>query len=236
MSWSPRYPELAASLWRHLRAPEPADVLERAEEVHPGVHCFELVPAELCAKLCEELEAYQSWQAGQPADEQAPNSMHRYGVTVEQLGYAPAASELLARLVRPLAAHLYPELFETPDAAELAEVYGFAVAYGPLHDRALGFHVDDSDVTLNLCLGERFEGSELYFLGRRCARHRQSPEHAGEDVDLVHRPGWAVLHAGAHRHGVYPIVRGLRRNLLLWCQTPRDRQDASAPCPAWCGA
>ncbi|KAK3036726.1 hypothetical protein RJ639_030550 [Escallonia herrerae] len=34
-----------------------------------------------------------------------------------------------------------------------------------------GFHVDDSEVTLNVCLGKHFSGGELFFRGVRCDKH-----------------------------------------------------------------
>lgn len=39
----------------------------------------------------------------------------------------------------------------------------------------VGFHVDDSEVTLNVCLGKQFTGGELFFRGVRCDRHVNSP-------------------------------------------------------------
>lgn len=38
----------------------------------------------------------------------------------------------------------------------------------------VGFHVDDSEVTLNVCLGKQFSGGELYFRGIRCDKHVNS--------------------------------------------------------------
>lgn len=35
----------------------------------------------------------------------------------------------------------------------------------------IGFHVDDSEVTLNVCLGKEFDGGELFFRGVRCDKH-----------------------------------------------------------------
>ena len=35
----------------------------------------------------------------------------------------------------------------------------------------VGFHVDDSEVTLNVCLGKEFSGGELFFRGTRCDKH-----------------------------------------------------------------
>ena len=34
-----------------------------------------------------------------------------------------------------------------------------------------GFHVDDSEVTLNVCLGKEFTGGDLFFRGVRCDKH-----------------------------------------------------------------
>ncbi|XP_057841344.2 2-oxoglutarate and iron-dependent oxygenase domain-containing protein CP2 isoform X3 [Cryptomeria japonica] len=34
-----------------------------------------------------------------------------------------------------------------------------------------GFHVDDSEVTLNVCLGKQFTGGDLFFKGVRCDNH-----------------------------------------------------------------
>ena len=35
----------------------------------------------------------------------------------------------------------------------------------------VGFHVDDAEVTLNVCLGKQFSGGELFFRGMRCDKH-----------------------------------------------------------------
>lgn len=40
--------------------------------------------------------------------------------------------------------------------------------------------MDDSEVTLNVCLGKQFSGGELYFRGVRCVNHMDSP--TGEEV------------------------------------------------------
>jgi hypothetical protein len=38
----------------------------------------------------------------------------------------------------------------------------------------VGFHVDDSEVTLNVCLGKQFSGGDLFFRGVRCDNHVHS--------------------------------------------------------------
>ena len=108
------------------------------------------------------------------------------------------------------------------------------VDYGYDRDSDLGFHVDNSEVTLNLCLGDLFSGSDLYFQGRRCPEHRQTHHKAEEHIVVPHKPGFAILHAGAHRHGAYPIASGSRQNLIIWySSSPYRSQDEI--CSDWCG-
>jgi hypothetical protein len=45
--------------------------------------------------------------------------------------------------------------------------HGFIVEYELGKDSKLDFHVDEADVTLNLCLGKEFKGGDLYFAGIR---------------------------------------------------------------------
>lgn len=37
--------------------------------------------------------------------------------------------------------------------------------------------MDDSEVTLNVCLGKQFTGGELFFRGVRCEKHVNSEAH-----------------------------------------------------------
>jgi hypothetical protein len=157
--------------------------------------------------------------------------MHRQGAVLGELGLGDLLRELRVELVEPLAGlHLAEHLEHGLDGE-----YGFLAEYGGAADDDLGFHVDDSAVTLNLCLSEDFSGSELYFHGVRCDEHLQVGPSPDESLEYVHEPGVAVLHAGRHRHGVHPILRGRRRNLILWCQSAAAR-EAARSCRPWCGA
>ena len=40
-----------------------------------------------------------------------------------------------------------------------------------------GMHVDDSEITLNVCLSKQFTGGDMYFVGRRCENHANSEVH-----------------------------------------------------------
>lgn len=52
--------------------------------------------------------------------------------------------------------------------------------------------MDDSEVTLNVCLGKHFSGGELYFRGVRCANHMDSE--IGEEVITFHQSNHCVIY------------------------------------------
>lgn len=212
---------LATSSWAELGVEE-----------GPGVWSVPMLTRKGCTALLAEIDRRDAESSDGAADgaERPPNSMHRYGAVLGTLGLVDLLRELRTEVVAPLAALHYADAGGT----ELDAEYGFLAEYGRDADDDLGFHVDDSAVTLNLCLGERFSGTELYFRGLRCDEHRQLPPTPNEAFEYVHETGMAILHAGRHRHGVYPILRGRRRNLILWCQSSAAKEAAQS-CQPWCG-
>lgn len=197
-------------------------------EVHPRVFALRMLRPAACERLLAIIEARRALVPGA-----APNSMHDHGALLAPLGFEPLLADLRARWIAPLAARWLPEFA----GGGLDAHHGYLVEYARDRDEELGFHVDDSEVTLNLCLGDRFEGAELTLLGLRCDLHRQTPVRRDEVFEHAHEPGLAVLHAGRHRHRVEPIVRGSRRNLILWCRDSAARAAAARPaaCAPWCG-
>ncbi|KAB2077991.1 hypothetical protein ES319_A06G129700v1 [Gossypium barbadense] len=100
-----------------------------------------------------------------------------------------------------------------------------------------GFHVDDSEVTLNVCLGKQFSGGDLFFRGVRCDKHVNTETQSDEILDYSHVPGRAVLHRGRHRHGARATTSGQRFNLLLWCRSSvfRELRKYQKDFSIWCG-
>ena len=73
-------------------------------------------------------------------------------------------------------------------------------------------HTDDSDVTLNVCLGkEGFRGAGLTFCGVMATSAHRKLSHV-----YGHELGRAVVHLGNQRHGADDIRSGERRNLIIW--------------------
>ena len=216
-----------------LRMSESAAWSGAAAEAASGLYALRPLTASRCDILALELDRALARQRNAEPRGSRPNSMHEYGFALEGPEFRPLLQDLLEFVVRPLAAAYYPHI----GGETLDSLYGFVAEYARGSDEELGFHVDDSEVTLNLCIDGEFDGSELYFQGARCEQHRDTPAARHEDFEYAHVPGVAILHAGKHRHGVHPLRRGRRRNLILWCRSTSYRAalPRAAHCTDWCG-
>jgi hypothetical protein len=222
----------APSLVRAACDGEPKTLWTLAREVHPGVYVLDMLRPRFCRELLDEAAHFEHWASHGGLSLVRPNTMNHYGCVLDSLGFYPMLDEWMARYVSPFAALLYPDVGGT----SLDSHHGFIVAYEPGKDTKLDFHVDASDVTLNVCLGKEFTGGTLFFRGARCERCQQTEWLPHEEFAIAHAPGQAVLHRGRHRHGANPITGGQRYNLILWCNSSAyDAQPRPDRCPAWCG-
>jgi hypothetical protein len=211
--------DFRADFWHALQPPGSADA--RAPHlVCRGAYAVPLLVPAACERwLAEIAQARMRLEEREP-----PNSMHEHGVDLVKLGFGPRIDALLERL-RPLLARLYRPF----DGGELDAHHSYLVEYGQELDDSLAWHADDSEVTLNLCLGEEFTGAELTFLGLRCRDHMQTRPTPDEVHSFEHHPGVLLLHAGLHRHRVEPIVAGTRRNVITWARSSRLRAKGTPP-------
>jgi hypothetical protein len=222
----------APVLVRAVRAGTAETLREVYREVHPQVYVFDMLRPEFCARLLEEAAWFEEWcaQSGLPA--LRPNTMNNYGTVLDSVGFGPFLQQLMREYVTPFAALLYPDV----GGASLDSHHGFIVEYQLGKDTSLDFHVDASDVTLNVCLGKEFRGGTLFFRGVRCRLCQETPPLPEEEFEIAHVAGRAILHRGKHRHGANPIEGGERHNLILWCNSSRfERAHDETRCPAWCG-
>jgi len=111
------------------------------------------------------------------------------------------------RIFKPIFSILYPDYGPSID-----DNHSFIVNYKMGEQKSLGTHVDQSHITINVCLGKIFEGGDLYF---KCLLKDINSE---EKKDLIHthKKGLAVLHRGDMIHGATPIESGERMNLIIW--------------------
>jgi hypothetical protein len=203
-----------------------------AEELAPHVYRAPLLRPSACTELLREIDARAALLRARGVALTPPNSMHEHGYVLEALGFGTLLEDVRKR-VAPLAERLLPQFAR----GELDAHHSYVVDYSSRTDEELGFHVDDSEVTVNVCLGDEFHGAELVMLGLRCGLHLQSGVSADEQLEIVHETGCAIVHAGTHRHRVDPIRSGRRRNLIVWLRNSRWRaQREPLECQSWCGA
>ena len=163
-------------------------------DLHPGVFALRVLRQEACARLLRQIDMAREREFERGGRLSVPNSMHRHGVLIGALGFDALLADLTTRWVRPIAAHVLPQF----NGATLNSYHGYLFEYARDKDERLAFHVDDSDVTFNLCLSDSFEGAELKMLGLRCDLHRDTE-----------------------------VLPGARRNLILWCRDATRRSAPS---------
>ncbi|KAG8639154.1 2-oxoglutarate and iron-dependent oxygenase domain-containing protein CP2 isoform X3 [Manihot esculenta] len=184
-------------------------------EPTPGVYVFEMLQPSFCEMLMSEVENFERWVHETKFRIMRPNTMNKYGAVLDDFGLETVLDKWMDEYIRPMS----------------------KVEYGVDRDVELGFHVDDSEVTLNVCLGKQFYGGELFFRGVRCDKHVNSETQPEEILDYVHVPGRAVLHRGRHRHGARATTSGHRCNLILWCRSSvfRELKKYQKDFSSWCG-
>ncbi|KAJ7975173.1 2-oxoglutarate (2OG) and Fe(II)-dependent oxygenase superfamily protein [Quillaja saponaria] len=202
-------------------------------EPSPGVFTFNMLQPRFCELLLSEVENFEKWVNEAKFRIMRPNTMNKYGAVLDDFGLETMLDKLMEGFIRPISKVYFPEV----GGSTLDSHHGFVVEYGKDRDVELGFHVDDSEVTLNVCLGKQFSGGELYFRGTRCDKHVNTATHKEESFDYVHEPGKAVLHRGRHRHGARATTSGHRINLLLWCRSSvfREMKKYQKDFSSWCG-
>ncbi|CAN6727760.1 unnamed protein product [Malus baccata var. baccata] len=202
-------------------------------EPSPGVYTFEMLQPDFCELLLTEVENFEGWVHETNFRIMRPNTMNRYGCVLDDFGLETMLDKLMEDFIRPLSKLFFPEV----GGSTLDTHHGFVVEYGSDRDVELGFHVDDSEVTLNVCLGKQFSGGDLFFRGVRCDKHVNSETQSEEIFDYTHVPGHAILHHGRHRHGARATTSGHRVNLLLWCRSSvfRELKKYQKDFSKWCG-
>ena len=193
------------------------------EEVY-DVYSFLLLSPSFCSKLQRFIKAVMDKLESMPEFETLNRIMIR---DLDNLGLGWINDLLLHLIVRPISRHLYKE---TEIHGELDWRQGFVAAYSasPTQSKPrqrLVPHTDDAEVTLNVCIGDIFEGGTLQLWGLRGTADAGTS--AGE-----YRPevGRALLHAGRQLHEVTEITSGNRFAYIMWTRSWTGTRAGSCPC------
>ena len=124
---------------------------------------------------------------------------HPFQILLNELGFDEGLiNPLRANYLQDIARLLFPDW----GGGHLDSQRAFTVTYRMQQDKNLDYHFDDSEVTLNVCLGKQFEEGTLYF-----GNMRTDPgptNYSGYE----HKVACGVLHRGQHLHGAMPISDG----------------------------
>lgn len=195
------------------------------EEEMFDVYSFPLLKPSFCAKLRLFFQRVMT-EVNENAD--YSQLSRQIIIDLDNLGFKWLNDLLFHLVIRPMSRHL----FKTTEMGEgdLDFRHGYIAAYSakPTDTKPrqrLVPHTDDSEVTLNLCIGEQFEGGELQFWGLRGT---------ADEGTLVgnFRPkiGRALLHAGRHLHEVQTVTEGNRFALIIWSRSWSGIRAKSCPC------
>ncbi len=221
----PSVPEVLAGRERvELDAGYLEEIME--EEVF-DVYSFPLLSDSFCIRI----QAYMQRMMVELDKTKDPDWMaggQRSVRNLDHLGLAWLNDLLFQLVVRPISRHLYQHT--EMGAGDLDWRHGFLAAYAAnpnVHQprQRLVPHTDDAEVTLNICIGDIFEGGSLQFWGLR------GTDMAGKLVgEYIPQRGRALLHAGRQLHEVTEVTSGDRFALILWTRCWGGIRSTTCPC------
>lgn len=88
-------------------------------------------------------------------------------------------------------------------------------------------HTDDSEVTLNIGLGNTFDGGTVRFYGHRDSSLAAAKPAIGEYEPKI---GIAIIHQGRHLHEVTRVIQGDRYAYIVWARSWKQVRAISCPC------
>ena len=193
-------------------------------EILPNeLYSFPLFTPAFCDHMLDETEALNEYAAQHPnVGLTRPNSMNNYGVVMEQVGLGAVLDELITTYLLKVVRRLFP------DESELDSNHSFTVKYKMGEDRGLDMHTDDSEITLNVCLGRDFKGAKLNFCG-----HLGDAQHRKLRAQVAHKVGTCLVHRGRLRHGSEDISEGERTNLIMWLRSSEYRKSREHRTPPY---
>jgi len=149
---------------------------------------------------------------------------------LDNIGLSWLNDLLFQLIVRPISRQLYQEAEMGGTNGDLDWRHGYITAYSADPDiekprQRLVPHTDDSEVTLNVCIGGNFEGGQLVFRGLR------GTVRPGEVVGgYTPERGRALLHAGRQFHEVTEVTSGDRFALIMWTRSWGGIRSKTCPC------
>ncbi|XP_077507413.1 2-oxoglutarate and iron-dependent oxygenase domain-containing protein 2-like [Amblyomma americanum] len=194
----------------------PSWVVSAEKEVY---HIPLLAPA-FAERLLQELDHFENSEMPKIS----PNILNNYSTVLSEVGFDELfVTPLREHYLTPLCRALFPGW----TGARFDSHNAFAEACEPGHESRPGFHYDNAEVTLNVCLGRReFDGGELFFSDMR----ERPLADCSSTRPRCQKPAWAFLHRGQQLSGALSTLGGQRVNLVLWLRASEVRNRRCPLC------
>lgn len=199
------------------------DLFQVFKKETDSVFSFDWFSEEFCDLLIQESEVIESIASSDSSITLTrPNSMNNYGLVLNQFEpLKKMIDHLLTVWINPLSIHLFsqaPFVLYDEKKSLLNSHHSFLVRYQIGEDVKLKKHRDDSELTMNICLGKKFSGGSLKFF---------DSSHSKEGLSFEHQKGKSLIHLGKHYHKANRIESGTRINLIIWCRASSLRSCSS---------
>ncbi|XP_028396863.1 2-oxoglutarate and iron-dependent oxygenase domain-containing protein 2-like isoform X4 [Dendronephthya gigantea] len=182
------------------------------------LYVFPVFTEEFCRNFMEELDHFNESKLPKGR----PNTMNNYGILLDELGFDENFLDvLLHQYIKPLSGLMFPK----NGGRSLDSYKAFTVKYKMGDDLSLGYHYDNAEVTLNVCMGKNFTEGNLYF-----GDMKEVPVFQSECIEMEHRQGYGILHRGGQMHGALPIHSGERHNVVVWMRSSEIRNKCCPMC------
>jgi hypothetical protein len=189
------------------------------------VYSMSLLSRSFCIRLKNAIQAILD-----QANMEGATDIGKRAIDLDMIGVEWINDLLFHLILKPLS----KELFQTTETLNSLDWrHGYIAGYSNVASEKVGAtrnflmpHTDDSEVTLNVGMGDDdFEGGELRFWNLRGTH--QEGDFVGE-----FRPemGLALIHAGRHLHEVKHVTKGNRFAYIIWARSWLGARTQSCPC------
>jgi len=197
------------------------------------VYSFPLLSQTFCERFKKAAKAIIKLSQTKEHENDDSNSilkgLGRRPLDLDSIGASWVNDLLLHLIIQPLSKELFQK---TEQFNHLDWRQGYLAGYSSepsekkiAQRHRLVPHTDDSEVTLNVGMGDDFRGGDLSFWNLRGTN--EEGNHAGDFHPII---GTALIHAGRHLHEVKEVTRGDRYAFIIWARSWGSIRATTCPC------